>query len=131
MFRRSLLIALLAIVLFPVPQASAQETSRPGNLLVRMPWARLEIVLGRLRLTRCRLGQESQVSANLPEQGIEESLAFSAKTTESARLRYEYSDTQQQLRVEIDQAAQVAVHRLPRGESKLAPVRLSNRCEAR
>ncbi|MCU0874862.1 MAG: hypothetical protein MUE50_21235 [Pirellulaceae bacterium] len=124
MFRRSLLIALLALVLLPAPQASAQGTSRPGNLLVRMPWGRLEIVLGRLRLTRCRLGHESQISANVPERGIEETLAFSAKTAESARLRYEYSDAQQQLRVEIDQAAQVAVHRLPCGESRLALVRL-------
>ena len=124
MFRRNVLIAMLAFVLLPAPQAYAQDASRPGNLLVRMPWARLEIVLGRLRLTRCRLGQESQISANLPEQGIAETLVFSAKTTESARLRYEYSDPRQQLRVEIDQTAQVAVHRLPRGESELAPVRL-------
>ena len=124
MFRRNLLIAMLALVLLPAPQAYAQDASRPGNLLVRMPWARLEIVFGRLRLTRCRLGQESQISANLPEQGIAETLAFSAKTTDSARLRYEYADTEQQLRVDVEQAAQVSVERLPRGESKSARVRL-------
>ncbi len=124
MSRQCSLVVVLAFILLPVPQSSAQEATHPGKLLVRMPWARLEIVLGRLRLTRCRLGQESQVSANVLEQGIEESLAFSAKTAESARLRYEYSDTRQQWRVEIDQAAQVAVQRLPRGESKQVPVRL-------
>ena len=93
MSRQSFPIVLFAFLLLPMPTASGQEEPHPGNLISRMPWARLEIVFGRLRLTHCRLGQESTVSANLPEKGIAESLGFSAKTADSARLRYQYADS--------------------------------------
>ena len=112
-----------AFILLAAAAAFGQDDSCPGNLLARMPWARLEIVFGRLQLTRCRLGQESQLSANIPEQGITESLAFSAKTADSARLRYEYADREHQLRVEIEQAANVFLEQVSRGDSKSASVR--------
>ena len=93
----------------------SQEGPRPGNLISRTPWARLEIVFGRLRLTHCRLGQESTVSANVPEKGISENLAFSSKTAGSARLRYQYADGEQSLRVDFEDAASVVLEREPNG----------------
>lgn len=113
---------LLALVL-PVSATTCGQEPRPGHLISRTPWTRLEIVLGRLRLTHCRIGQESTVSANLPEKGITESLAFSAKTADSSRLRYQYADGEQMLRVDFEQAASVALDRVPASESKLATVR--------
>jgi hypothetical protein len=123
MSRQSFPIVLFAFLWFPLPTASGQEEPHPGNLISRMPWARLEIVFGRLRLTHCRLGQESTVSANLPEKGIAESLGFSAKTADSARLHYQYADSEQLLRVDFEQAASMTLDRVPNGESKLATVR--------
>ncbi len=114
----------LAFVLLPVAALCGQEPEpRPGNLISRMPWARLEIVSGRLRLTHCRLGQDATASANLPEQGIAESLRFSAKTSESVQLHYQYADSRQSLRVDFEQAASMALDRVSSGESKLATVR--------
>lgn len=124
MSRPSMRMILLTAVLFCSQATLAQEGPRPGNLLSRTPWARLEIVLGRLRLTHCRLGQEATVSANVPEKGITESLAFSSKTADSTRLRYQYADNEQSLRVDFEQADSVVLERVPKGPSKLATVRL-------
>ncbi len=124
MSRQSLPIFLLAFLLLPLPAACGQDEPRPGGLISRSPWVRLEIVFGRLRLTHSRLGQESTANASLPEKGITESLAFSAKTADSSRLRYQYGDKEQSLRVDFEQAASVTLDRVPNGESKLATVRL-------
>ncbi len=121
---QSLRMMWLAVVLSSSQMAYAQDEPRPGNLISRTPWARLEIVFGRLRLTHCRLGQESTVSANVPDKGISENLAFSSKTADSARLRYQYADGEQSLRVDFEDAASVVLERVPNGTSKLATIRL-------
>jgi len=117
-------MVLFAFVLLPLAALCGQEQRpRPGNLISRMPWARLEVASGRLRLTHCRLGQDATASANLPEQGIAETLRFSAKTSESVQLHYQYADSQQSLRVDFEQVTSMALDRVPSGESKLATVR--------
>jgi hypothetical protein len=109
--------------------AAADEPPRPGHLLAHTSWARLEIVFGRLRLTHIRLGQESKLVASVPELGVEETLSFSASTADSARLHYEYRDARQQWTVAIEQAAPVAIDRLPSAGSDIVPVRFRQPAE--
>ena len=117
-------LALTLALLFLATSATAQEPRQPGHLLARTRRARLEVVFGRIRLTKVTLGRQSVQSVSEAETGIEERLSFSAKSSNSARLCYQYLDTQQQLLIDIEQVAEVTIERLPRGDSDTVAVRL-------
>jgi hypothetical protein len=122
MVRRIACVAVLFLVVLLAAACPGEERPAPGNLLARTTWARLEIVFGRLQLTRVRLGQESRLSANKPDAGVEETLSFSARTANSARLRYDYLDERQHLILDVEQPGQVILERRPQEDSDVVAV---------
>ena len=124
MVRSFVCLVLLLVFLFLATLATAQDLRPPGYLLARTKRARLDVVFGRIRLTKVSLGRQSVQSVSEAETGVEERLSFSAKRANSARLCYQYLDAHQQLLVDIEDVARVTIERLPRGGSDIVAVRL-------
>ncbi len=122
MIPRKVWFALLLSCCVPTPHAVAQQLPSPGNLLARTTWCRLDIVGGRVRLVEPRLGHKGTVTAESPDGQAAEVLAFCATDVDSASVRYEYLDGQEQWLVDVELSRQVLIQRRPRSGSDLAGV---------
>jgi hypothetical protein len=104
-------------------EATAQDGPRPGHLLARSSWTRLDVVLGRIKIVNAKLGQKLTLAAEHPDSGARELLCVSADSPGSASLHYEFLTDQQQLAVDVERSEQMLLQRTPRPNTPLAAVR--------
>jgi hypothetical protein len=122
MLPRPISFALFAACISFGPPAFAQYLPSPGSLLARSSWCRLDIVAGRVTLVEPRLGHKATVTSESPDGQPAEVLAFCATDVDSASLRYEYLDDQQQWLVDIQLSRQVLIQRRPQADSPVVAV---------
>jgi hypothetical protein len=103
------MIAVFVVCLISAAEVSAQHRPVPGGLLRRTPWYRLEMVAGRLRLVGTRLGLKATLTVQCPDGVAKEVLSYAATDVESASIRYEYQDAQQQWLVDIELSRRVLI----------------------
>jgi hypothetical protein len=103
------MITVFVVCLISAAEVSAQHRPVPGGLLRRTPWYRLEMVAGRLRLVGTRLGLKATLTVQCPDGVAKEVLSYAATDVESASIRYDYQDAQQQWLVDIELSRRVLI----------------------
>lgn len=115
-----------ALLSMLVLATQAQAETRPSkSLLTKAGWAQIQVVGGRLCLAGVRQNHNEHISCSDAESGVCESLSISSNT-DSVGLRYQWTDSRQNLTVEFA-GTEVTVSRYPVNGAEIVPLRLIQR----
>lgn len=108
MSRQRFIMALLAAL---GAWSTAAKATDPGGLFKRARWATIDIIGSRVAITELRLGQQSTVTCEDPENGSREILRLVARSAERSSLYYEYSGSGKHWCLEVDHGNRVQLRR--------------------